>query len=113
MAVPAAVIDPLFHDGVIRVQVDRHVLVLRVEHVAELLQPAVLWAAAGGVPQVVHDVGHKHFTCLVRRAAADSEISKAWRETEETARNWTCRKTQKNLVAKRERQHHNPEESRY
>lgn len=63
MAVPAAVIDPLLHDGVIRVQVDRHVLVLRVEHVAELLQPAVLWAAAGGVPQVVHDVGHKHFTC--------------------------------------------------
>lgn len=61
--VPAAVVDPLLHDGVIRVQVDGDVLVLRVEHVAELLQPAVLGAAAGGVPQVVHDVGHKDFTC--------------------------------------------------
>lgn len=48
--VPAAVVNPLLHDGVIRVQVDRDVLVLRVEHVAELLQPAVLGAAASGVP---------------------------------------------------------------
>lgn len=36
---------------------------LRIQHVAEFLQAAVLRAATGGVPQVVHDVRHVHFTC--------------------------------------------------
>lgn len=61
--VVAAVVDPLPHHGVVRVQVDGHVLVLRVQHVAELLQAAVLRAAAGGVAQVVHDVRHVHLPC--------------------------------------------------
>lgn len=61
--VVAAVVNPLLHDGVIRIQVDWDVFVLWIEHVAKFLQSAVLWAAAGGVPQVVHDVRHVHFTC--------------------------------------------------
>lgn len=61
--VVAAVVDPLLHHGVVRVQVDGHVLLLRVQHVAELLQAAVLRAAAGGVAQVVHDVRHVHLPC--------------------------------------------------
>lgn len=59
----AAVVNPLPHHGVVSVQVDGDVLVLRIQHVAEFLQSTVLWAAAGGVPQVVHDVRHVHFTC--------------------------------------------------
>lgn len=61
--VVAAVVNPLLHDGVIRIQVDWDVFVLWIKHVAKFLQSAVLWAAAGGVPQVVHDVRHVHFTC--------------------------------------------------
>lgn len=61
--VVAAVINPLPHHSVIGVQVDGDVLVLWVQHVAQLLQSTVLRAAAGGVAQVVHDVGHVHFTC--------------------------------------------------
>lgn len=58
----AAVVDPLPHDGVVRVQVDGDVFAFGVQHVAEFLQAAVLRAAAGRVPQVIHDVRHVHFT---------------------------------------------------
>lgn len=34
----------------------------RVQHVAQLLQSAVLGATTGGVSQIVHDVRHVHFT---------------------------------------------------
>lgn len=62
LPVVAAVINPLFHDGVVCVQVDGHVFVLWIQHVAKLLQPTVFWAATCGVPQVVHNVRHIHFT---------------------------------------------------
>lgn len=39
--VVAAVINPLSHDGVIGIQVNRDVFALRVEHIAKLLQSAV------------------------------------------------------------------------
>lgn len=66
----AAVVNPLPHHGVVSVQVDGDVLVLRIQHVAELLQSAVLRVATGGVPQVVHDVRHVHFTCSATATGA-------------------------------------------
>lgn len=58
----SAVLDPLLHDGMVGVQVDGDVLVLGVQHVAQLLQTAVLRAPTGGVAQVVHNPGYIHLT---------------------------------------------------
>lgn len=57
-----AVFDPLLHYGVVGVQVDGDVLVVRVQHVTQLLQAAVLRATTRRVSQVVDDVRHVHFT---------------------------------------------------
>lgn len=40
--VVAAVIDPLLHDGMVGVQVNRDVFVFWIKHVAKLLQSTVL-----------------------------------------------------------------------
>lgn len=68
LPIVTAIVDPLPHYGVIRVQVNGNVFVFWIEHIAKFLQSAVFWGATGGVTQVVHNVRDEHFTCKMKVA---------------------------------------------